>query len=194
MSKHFPKISLVCPRCSIHFLRLAYYVRIKTSRNRNGSIYCSRTCYYRDRFGEKIRTISVVCNFCKNKIQKKKCLARLKERPFSFCDKVCYGKWRKLNLSGQNSPLWKGGKNVYLLGGWKTQRKKALKRDGNTCRDCGIKNQKHGYNLDVHHKIEYSSFNNPKEAHKLWNLISLCRKCHRNRHKVPNSGSFVVKE
>ena len=53
---------------------------------------------------------------------------------------------------------------------WDVQRKKCFKRDNNTCRKCGEMVSK----LDCHHLIPYKI----SKHNKLWNLITLCQKCH----------------
>lgn len=73
-----------------------------------------------------------------------------------------------------------------LTDDWYSLKARVLKRDGNRCRQCGVKHGSPDPNnpgkkiwLDAHHIKE------------LWqggmtvmsNLISLCRKCHNTRHR-----------
>lgn len=60
----------------------------------------------------------------------------------------------------------------------KTIREEVLKRDNYQCVMCGSKE-----NLEIHHRIPYSSFLLPRNANRLDNLITLCKKCHRNKHR-----------
>lgn len=57
---------------------------------------------------------------------------------------------------------------------WKSKREQILVRDNYTCQDCKIKPAE-----EVHHKTYDNLFNEPLE-----DLISLCKKCHTEIHKV----------
>jgi len=61
----------------------------------------------------------------------------------------------------------------------KSIRRKVLERDNYQCVKCGSKE-----NLEIHHKIPYSNFLLPRNANKLENLVTLCKKCHQSEHKV----------
>ena len=59
---------------------------------------------------------------------------------------------------------------------WNTKRKQTLFRDNYTCQSCGI----NGVSLDVHHMFGYMKIpNEPLES-----LVSVCRDCHNDIHKV----------
>ncbi len=82
----------------------------------------------------------------------------------------------QLREKGHN---WKGGVMTdRFMSPWKQRRKKALRRDNYTCQNCGKKSGEIE-SLEVHHKIPFRFFSNPIEAHELYNLVTLCRKCHR---------------
>lgn len=75
----------------------------------------------------------------------------------------------------------------YFRGGWEAKREAALERDGYECRDCGIAESEyrdeHGRGLDVHHKTPVQEYDTHKQAHHLDNLVTLCRPCHKARHR-----------
>jgi predicted HNH restriction endonuclease len=50
---------------------------------------------------------------------------------------------------------------------------------------CGITEEEHGRQLDVHHKVPFRLFDSPIEANRLSNLISVCPSCHK---KLEDSG------
>jgi 5-methylcytosine-specific restriction endonuclease McrA len=78
---------------------------------------------------------------------------------------------------GKLNPGWKG-KNRYN-GIWMINRLKVLKRDDHKCRWC-LSSKK----LEVHHIFPVVIYNmyNVCKAHKLINLITLCKKHHNLIH------------
>jgi hypothetical protein len=68
-------------------------------------------------------------------------------------------------------------------GNWLTQRAKALERDDWQCRVCGMSDDAHrdvhGRGLEVHHRKKARTFDDLDEANRLANLVTLCRRCHR---------------
>ena len=97
-----------------------------------------------------------------------------------FCCHRCQGEWRTEHFSGENHPLWRGGKcrKGYGTKYWDKQRQCALKRDSHTCQRCGITQEALETPLQVHHKIPSRLFQPVKLAHDLSNLITLCPTCH----------------
>ena len=149
---------------------------------RNKHQYCSRKCYC---IGHKTLTRHKVnryrCSYCQNEF-----ISRDSQKIAKyglFCCHAHYGLWRAANLSGHNSPNWKGGKTLDYGGShWKAQRKKARKRDNSTCQKCGATKQTSGYRLDVHHIVSYKKYKHKDRANRLANLITLCRQCHMDAH------------
>lgn len=145
---------------------------------------------------------------CKNKL-KQRTIKILKEKCKIIAFKKSYGKWmfgkklseetkkkislaslgHKLSLAakekirkskmGNKNPNWKGGITPYWLqlrNSMKWWSKKIFERDNFTCQLC----HKRG-NVNAHH-IE--SFNdNLEKRDKIWNGITLCKKCHKELHK-----------
>lgn len=62
---------------------------------------------------------------------------------------------------------------------WKDTRAYALKRDHYRCRDCGALAE------EVHHEtwLTKDNINDPNVSVNVDNLVSLCYKCHKNRHE-----------
>lgn len=83
-------------------------------------------------------------------------------------------------------PPGEGDGSPSYQGGWDTARKTALERDDYECQDCGRTDDEqrdaYGCGLNVHHKKRYRTFDDPEQAHKLSNLITLCQPCHTRRH------------
>ena len=83
------------------------------------------------------------------------------------------------DMSGPNSPTWKGGRSEYYGPNWESQRKACLRRDRFTCRRCGLTQEQTGKEPDVHHLIPIRTFNKDYDrANALPNLVSLCSCCH----------------
>jgi len=70
---------------------------------------------------------------------------------------------------------------------WRRISSKVRRRDNHTCQMCGVAQEEYRLEqaLDVHHIKPIREFNNPKDAHTLDNLVTLCRKCH---HEVEVRG------
>jgi len=140
--------------------------------------YCSRKCYYQSQIGVKRPTHS--------KWMKKRLAINnpLIGRHLSL--------EHRQNLSGANSPRWKGGTTslyyqIRALLEFKQWRLSVYERDIFTCQDCGIS----GVRLECHHKKSFSKMlkeynidtvGKAINCRSLWNLnngITLCYKCHK---------------
>lgn len=66
---------------------------------------------------------------------------------------------------------------------WKKVREIVLRRDGYLCQEC-LRYGKRVGARDVHHIKHLEDF--PELAYERTNLISLCSKCHRERHPEKN--------
>ncbi|OZB29778.1 MAG: hypothetical protein B7X51_11160 [Pseudomonas sp. 34-62-33] len=115
----------------------------------------------------------------------------------STCSEQCMIGWISKNpkrkekiskaFSGENHPMWRGG--VSLLSNtsnrgpnWKSQREKAIRRDGEACVHCGMTREDHrklyASDLNVDHIVPYHNFSSFKKANALDNLQTLCKSCH----------------
>lgn len=100
------------------------------------------------------------------------------------CKSVRMGEsWEEINptfslfvgLAGEDNPAWGGGYEGFSYGaGWDEARRLVRDRDGEECRGCGSD----GPILDTHHIVPFSEFDDPLEANRPSNLITLCRSCH----------------
>ena len=80
---------------------------------------------------------------------------------------------------GDLNPAWKGGVAKWeYCSDWKALARKIRTRDEWTCQDCGEQRGNWGVHLHVHH-IDTDKTNNDEA-----NLISLCARCHRQRHRA----------
>lgn len=101
-----------------------------------------------------------------------------------FCSQECYGRWLSENITGENHPRYKEGSTgqINYRGSWNKASEKARLRDDG-CVYCGISVEQHkdkyGFKPPVHHKKRYRDFEDPYEANKLENLVTLCCEHHR---------------
>jgi len=72
---------------------------------------------------------------------------------------------------------------------YREQREKALERDSYRCQICGMSHEEHHEKYDrdlhVHHIKPLRTFESPKEANKLDNLMTLCASCHAEWEGIP---------
>lgn len=101
-----------------------------------------------------------------------------------YCSRICQGVAKSKTFSKEGNPNFKGGisqdSKYYRGSNWKTQKRRAMKRDNYECQVCGKRRNEVGFfGLGVHHIIPYRHFKgNLEAANQLENLITLCRKHH----------------
>jgi len=165
------RITKNCPVCGVSFETVP-----STERR-----FCSRSCADKAislglTHRRKPHLIDLICEQCGQQFQVQPYAAKTQR----FCSLVCKYEWQGPAMSGENHPLWKGGRAEYYGSNWKRQRREARRRDGHVCQHCGITEQELGRALDVHHIKPFKEFGleNHNQANKLSNLISLCTSCH----------------
>ncbi len=162
-----------CERCGSTF---EYYPSDKSG------VYCPDCVERADEFlgtpyAEVVSAerVSRTCDYCDGEFE---ILRSAVERGHGrFCCHDCRADWMSENWTGEDHHQWKGGETRYL-GNWKRAREKALKRDGRRCQHCGKDEEQIGRSPDVHHVTPVREFNDPRDAHKLSNLVVLCPDCH----------------
>lgn len=100
-----PKIEYTCYTCGVKFLRYASAVkRAKTDR-----FYCSRRCHLKGEGNPKWQggIPEKICEICGEKY---KPFRRGKATMSRFCSRKCQNIGHSKEISGENHPLWKGGK------------------------------------------------------------------------------------
>jgi 5-methylcytosine-specific restriction endonuclease McrA len=126
---------------------------------------------------EPIERVETSCLACGKQIRVLQ--SRLDRRKRGvFCDLQCYGDWLSENIVGPDHHQWTGSSPEYGQG-WYAIRRAARLRDEYECQICGTSKDEMGCNPDVHHITPLREFDDPREAHRLDNVISLCRSCHR---------------
>lgn len=139
--------------------------------------YCSKLCGNRSR-PNRGRKIELTCKRCGKKFIPTR---RGKQgRNSRFCSLICRGKyWRKdkhWNWKGGITPKNRRGRHTKQYKEWRLS---VYHRDYFTCQDCKKHcNQK---NIVAHHLKGWNKY--PKLRYELNNGITLCRHCHKIRHK-----------
>lgn len=166
-----------CQRCGQEIL-------YKTNRVYKRS-YCDE-CLPLIRSERQKNRIEAKCGWCGKPLQI--IPANYRSDGKNYCDIHCMSLDYQQRFSGENSPTWKGGKKHYS-GQWHRQAARARERDDYRCQLCGLseKEHKNGRKLDVHHIKSYRDFEDPVQANRLGNLVSLCSQCHRYVHSNSNT-------
>lgn len=124
------------------------------------------------RRGERIQR---ECGYCGNTDEVLK--SEIERGQQRFCSRECLSKWMSENWRGEDHHQWKGG-DVDYTGRWQAVRREALNRDDYQCQRCGKTQNEIGREPDVHHLIPVRRFDDSHEAHRLLNVVCLCRRCH----------------
>lgn len=148
--------------------------------------FCSRGCA--TRYGGKHPTEAMRRRSDKrrtgNMLPCKKCgqhtyLSRLRllrletgEVKWVFCSMSCNSSYYSSRRVGPLGSNWKGGVSIYPRA-FREARKVALERDGHRCQSDGP----HSGRLEVHH------VDGDKHNTELFNLTTLCAKCHKRTHR-----------
>lgn len=153
--------------------------------NRGKNHFCDPKCrgewFSENQVGEdhhQYNRVEVECDWCGDTITRSP--SQINDN-LNFCNaEVCQAKWNSHNNRGKDHPNWQGGDSYIDYGSnWKPQRRKAKERDDYECQVCGMTKEEQGYALDVHHIVPIESYDDPKDANRLQNLITLCRGHHR---------------
>jgi len=174
-------IKLKCVVCGKEFKRSPSHIKSKYS-------FCSNECSYKGRsLGFVERNIIKPYN-CYRK-PKRKCLICNSEFIYhkntqKYCSRKCFEIAHKDNMKGSKNPSWIDGRSYNKRGyrgeEWDHIRKEVYERDNYYCQECGVKcigrkkiNDMNGFLLIQCHHIDGN-----KENNELYNLETLCVKCH----------------
>jgi hypothetical protein len=198
-------IKRICEICGKEFN--ASKCMIKSGRGKFCSYKCHGVWKTRNLTGKNSPTwkggrVNITCGICGKEFNATPSI--IKNGDGKFCSRHCFGIWKSENLTGINSPFWKGGRGKTSHGAtiraskkyseWRT---KIFKHDNFTCQKCG----KYGGELQAHHKKRFSVILNDIKQEfpllsisdiainypNLWDIkngITLCKRCHKIEHKT----------
>lgn len=179
-SRHNNKPKVECLECG-EFKEVSYY-----KYESQEEFFCGKECEstYRKRnrkgsdnprWKEKLKK---TCQNCKEEVKIYPSETKWKDK--HFCDMECYAEWRSNNidLSKSNHPRWKEEAVHKGSSNWKTKRREARKRDGQSCVICGKTKAELGTHPHVHHITPFRQFDDKEKANSLENLVTLCPKHH----------------
>jgi hypothetical protein len=126
-------------------------------------------------FWRRTERVEGVCDYCGEEGDVLE--ASVDEKPRRFCSNDCLSAWVSENGGDGDYDHWYGGQGGYY-GKWYSVRKQALERDDYQCQRCGKTESEMGRTPDVHHIIPVRTFDDEQDAHRLLNLVCLCRSCH----------------
>jgi hypothetical protein len=106
------RINRICRNCGTEFF--VFQSAIKKGRG----YFCSRNCYHQwnkgensPRFKKELKVIQI-CIQCKKEFVVAK--GRVDDGRGKFCSRRCKGDWMSINRSGENHPMWNGGKKMCI--------------------------------------------------------------------------------
>jgi len=138
--------------------------------------YCSVECSRKHKVGEmhpRYNKSVVTCVQCGRELLRSPCYTR--KGWGNFCSHDCKGKWMQEHITGENHPLWEGGKSFEpycpLFNDSFKERVRAF--FDYTCLLCG--DTQNGEKLHVHH-VDANKQTCCDDSPKIF--VSLCRSCH----------------
>jgi len=179
-----------CPGCDRSFSCQRGVIAHLTGKNSCGGGYecsvCGRTHpterglnYHKKETHDIDTRPKIACSICGDERRVDHNYAK-KDIEDHLCSNECWSEWAAENRTGPGNPTWKGGKVLYYGTNWKNRRLDALERDNHTCQACGQED-----NLHVHHIRPLRTFDDGEKPHRLRNLVTLCRSCHKTWEGIP---------
>lgn len=188
--------ALYCEECKTRTCVICgreFIAKLKSSKTGKWPMYCSIKCSREGHIGfvpwnkGLTKYITIQCKNCS-----KDMVVKDHKRKKKFCsDKCKYEYHVKIGTYRRAEKTQPWRKYIAHTRKYKEWRKSVLIRDGGVCRECwGKKHIKNRKNLEVHHIIPI--YDDKTKMFKLWNGITLCRKCHRKtiNHEAEFSGYY----
>lgn len=135
--------------------------------------YCSSDCQYESIRGTRRSPIvACACLNCSQTFEVREKSLDPERGDGKYCSRDCRDDHRR----GEDHPQYIHGSNAdYYGSNWQAQRRKARERDNHICQHCGATDTV----VDVHHIEPRRWFDVVEDANDLYNLITLCKPCHR---------------
>jgi 5-methylcytosine-specific restriction endonuclease McrA len=126
--------------------------------------------------GESIAKETLICEWCSEPFERYK--GDIRDGQSQCCSNECKYALLSERVSGKSHPRYTGEYEKRQSKYWNGVRKEIRDRDDYECQECGTPESKLNRELDVHHKIPWTNFDEPKDADYSENLVSLCASCH----------------
>ena len=190
------RAEIECDYCQAKIERISSRLSINTHN------FCDNTCHGKWKSEHLIgsnnpayRRIDRICANCGERIS---IIPSRDKYENVYCDRECMAEhYSKSEMfSGQNSPVWKGGKTTRNEYGanWMSVRKKVRERENYSCLRCGKTEEENNQELSVHHIKNFKLYETYQEANNLENLVGLCRECHTFVHSNRNIEKQYISE
>jgi len=152
------RVEKICQVCGKTFSILRSWVKKGCGK------YCSRRCKFES---QQKQSLERICQECGQGFMVYPYVSKDPIRG-KFCSNKCKYDWMGKNLSGENSPTWRGGISFEPYGlEWTDElREKIRRRDDYQCAICRLPGK-------IVHHIDYQ-----KENNIATNLVVLCGNCH----------------
>lgn len=167
--------------CNVHGATVAKYMRKMGIERREGtekqtvhadSMKFTDPYWLEKEYSEKERATEDIAKECG--VSQKTISNHLKANDIPVRDRV---------QTGEDHPQWNGGSPVYQLYDWRQARENTFEKYGKACLSCGMGPDEHieafGTSLHVHHIEPIATFDDPRDANTVDNLVPLCAECHR---------------
>ena len=153
---------------------------VERSQKWDENVFCDRSCFSKylsetrkganhpNSNGEEIE-----CEWCGEEYY----VPQYRVEKSRFCSRECKDKSLTKNTQ-EDHPRWKGGHPRHYSGKWHQKRKERLEIDDYVCVVCGRGKQELGREPSVHHIQPVRTFDDEQDAHRVDNLVTLCRKHH----------------
>lgn len=187
-----PHVKLECDSCHSPLERSPSYIKKHN--------FCNQRCHWNWNIGRYCgennphwHSVHVECAYCHKPLIRQ--ANQKKEHHRHFCNHECKGLWMSEHIRGKAHPRYIGGITFDRGPNWQRQKTAARKRDDYTCQYCGIHLSMYTRQLDVHHLRPFREYGyisgqnkNYREANRLDNLISLCKR----DHALAEVGKIVI--
>lgn len=138
---------------------------------------------HRSRVHGIVDTVTLVCEECGDNFDIKE--SRADGRRFCGTDCSIQHLHRTREYTRREGPKPSYGPE------WSQARERCLERDDYRCQSCGCSEDELQDSLHAHHIRPFLGYDDRSEAHRLENLVALCKRCHYDWEGIPVRPSLL---